>query len=110
MHMRCKFDDKKVINRSQSGSWGHRCEGAGLRLNLCHAWRPQTWTEMTKSQNTMYQAGTEAITKKQRKTEKEKQLIQPKIADGKVSIPRLTTQLQLAGLTAGMTMEAHQLM
>ncbi len=27
---------------SQSGSWGYRCMGAGLRLNLGHAWGPQT--------------------------------------------------------------------
>ena len=34
MHMRCKFDGGKVINRSQSGSFQHRCMGAGLRQTL----------------------------------------------------------------------------
>ncbi len=29
MHIRCKFDGGKVINRSQSGSWEHRCMGLG---------------------------------------------------------------------------------
>ena len=43
MHMRTKFDGGKVINRSQSGSFQHRCMGAGLRLNLGPAWGPNTW-------------------------------------------------------------------
>ena len=30
MHIRTKFDGGKVINRSQSGSWQHKCMGAGL--------------------------------------------------------------------------------
>ena len=34
MHVRSKFDGGKVINRSQSGSWEHRCMGAGLQHNL----------------------------------------------------------------------------
>ena len=29
MNVRAKFDGAKVINRSQSGSWQHRCMGAG---------------------------------------------------------------------------------
>lgn len=29
MHIRTKFDGGKVINRSQSGSFEHRCMGAG---------------------------------------------------------------------------------
>ena len=33
MHIRAKFDGGKVIKRSQSGSWKHRCMGAGLRYN-----------------------------------------------------------------------------
>ena len=64
MHMRCKFDGGKVINRSQSGSWEHRCMGAGLRLNLGQAWGSQTWNEMTHSQNITYQIATEAAMKK----------------------------------------------
>ncbi len=30
MHLRSKFDGGKVVNRSQSGLWEHRCMGAGL--------------------------------------------------------------------------------
>lgn len=72
MHMRCKFDGHKAFNRSQSGSWGHRCMGAGLRLNLGQAWGPQMWTEMTKSQNQTYQAVSEEIEKKATKDRKRK--------------------------------------
>ena len=43
MHIRCKFDGRKVINRSQSGSWQHRCMGAGLEQNCGSMWGPQTW-------------------------------------------------------------------
>ena len=43
MHVRTKFDGGKQINRSQSGSWQHRCMGAGLRHNEGLAWAPQTW-------------------------------------------------------------------
>ncbi len=49
MHIRAKFDGGKVINRSQSGSWEHRCMGAGLRQNLGRKWGPQTWEQMTGS-------------------------------------------------------------
>ena len=49
MHIRCKFDGGKVINRSQSGSWEHRCMGAGLHQNLGKQWGPEIWKEMTKS-------------------------------------------------------------
>ena len=47
MHIRAKFDGGKVINRSQSGSWEHRCMGAGLRQNMGMEWGPQTWKSMT---------------------------------------------------------------
>lgn len=43
MHIRTKFDGGKVINRSQSGSWEHRCMGAGLRQNKGRQWGPQVW-------------------------------------------------------------------
>lgn len=49
MHIRCKFDGGKVINRSQSGSWQYRCMGAGLQQNLGKTWGPQVWEEMTKT-------------------------------------------------------------
>ena len=47
--MRSKYDGGKVINRSQSGSWQHRCMGAGLQQNLGKEWVPTTWSKMTNS-------------------------------------------------------------
>ena len=47
MHIRSKYDGGKVINRSQSGSWEHRCMGAGLQQNLRKQWGPAIWKEMT---------------------------------------------------------------
>lgn len=49
MHIRCKFDGGKVINRSQSGSWEYRCMGAGLQQNLGKEWGPKVWSSMTGS-------------------------------------------------------------
>lgn len=49
MHVRCKFDGGKVVNRSQSGSWEHRCHGAGLEHNLGKEWGPKVWEQATKS-------------------------------------------------------------
>ena len=55
MHIRCKFDGRKVINRSQSGSWQHRCMGAGLEQNRGSMWGPQTWNAMTEdTPNSVY--------------------------------------------------------
>ena len=55
MHIRTKFDGGKVINRSQSGSWEHRCMGAGLRQNMGRDWGPQAWRGMTNtSPNKIY--------------------------------------------------------
>ena len=50
MSIRCKFDGGKVINRCQSGSWEHRCMGAGLRLNIGPNWGPQVWRDTTRSE------------------------------------------------------------
>lgn len=47
MQIRCKFDGGKVVNRSQSGSWEHRCSGAGLQKNLGKSWGPTMWERMT---------------------------------------------------------------
>ena len=47
MHMRSKYDGGKVINRSQSGSWEHRCMGAELQQNEGKEWGPGLWKEMT---------------------------------------------------------------
>ena len=38
MYIRSKFDGGKVINRLQSGSWEHRCMGAGLQQNIGREW------------------------------------------------------------------------
>ena len=50
MHIRSKFDGGKVINRSQSGSWEHRCMGAGLQQNVGKQWGPAMWKQMTNSE------------------------------------------------------------
>ena len=49
MNIRMKFDGGKVMNRSQSGSWEHRCMGAGLQQNMGREWGPQAWRQMTHS-------------------------------------------------------------
>ena len=54
MHIRAKFDGGKVINRSQSGSWEHRCMGAGLRPNLGIEWGPEMYSDLTKKDNIVY--------------------------------------------------------
>ena len=47
MNVRAKFDGGKVVNRSQSGSWEHRCMGAGLQHSMGKEWGPTIWKEMT---------------------------------------------------------------
>ena len=49
MNIRMKFDGGKVINRCQSGSWEHRCMGAGLQQNMGKEWGPQAWKQVTQS-------------------------------------------------------------
>ncbi len=49
MHIRSKYDGGKVINRSQSGSWEHRCMGAGLQQNMGKEWGPEMWKQITSS-------------------------------------------------------------
>ena len=48
MHVCCKFDGEKQINRSQSGSWEARCAGAALRVNEGPEWGPICWEKITK--------------------------------------------------------------
>ena len=43
MHIRCKFDGEKQINRVQGGSWQARCAVAGLRYNMGPSWGPAAW-------------------------------------------------------------------
>lgn len=65
MHIRSKFDGGKVINRSQSGSWEHRCMGAGLQQNKGKQWAPEIWKEMTNSSpNQIFSDTVERSTKK----------------------------------------------
>ena len=73
MNIRCKFDGGKVINRSQSGSWEHRCMGAGLQQNMGKAWGPATWAKMTNSSpNQVFCDVAESSAKKSAKDRKRK--------------------------------------
>ena len=49
MHIRCKFDGGKQVNKSQSGSWEGRCAGAALRVNEGAPWGPPCWKKVTNS-------------------------------------------------------------
>lgn len=65
MHIRCKFDGGKVINRSQSGSWQHRCIGAGLEQNYGPTWGPKAWISMTdNSPNPIFSEAAQSTHKK----------------------------------------------
>ena len=73
MQIRCKFDGGKVVNRSQSGSWEHRCSGAGLQQNLGRSWGPPTWEKMTSSPpNQVFIDTAKYFAKKVEKTRKRK--------------------------------------
>ena len=73
MQIRCKFDGGKVVNRSQSGSWEHRCYGAGLQQNLGKIWGPPTWEKMTNSlPNQVFIDTVESCAKKVETTRKRK--------------------------------------
>lgn len=73
MQVRCKFDGGKVVNRSQSGSWEHRCSGAGLQQNLGRSWGPPTWEKMTTSPpNQVFIDTAKSFAKKVAKTRKRK--------------------------------------
>ena len=77
MHVRSKFDGGKVINRSQSGSWEHRCMGAGLQQNMGKEWGPTLWKEMTSSSpskvfsNAVKQSAKKSSSEKKRKAKDE---------------------------------------
>ena len=69
MHIRSKFDGGKVINRSQSGSWEHRCMGAGLQQNMGKEWGPK----MTESSpNPVFVDAAQHSAKKAEKDQKRK--------------------------------------
>ena len=68
MHVRCKYDGGKVINRSQSGSWEHRCMGAGLQHNFGKEWGPNVWSKMTNSPpNTIFSTTAKTLARKKDK-------------------------------------------
>ena len=104
MQIRCKFDGGKVVNRSQSGSWEHRCSGAGLWKNLGKCWGPPTWDSMTGSPaNQVFLDTAESSTKKAEKDRKRKATEKAKDSRRR-STPETITQMQLARLIAAMTM------
>ena len=70
MHIRTKFDGGKVVNRSQSGSWEHRCMGAGLQQNKGKEWGPSLWKEMTHTSPTKVFTDTANRSAKKAKYEK----------------------------------------
>ena len=68
MHIRSKYDGAKVINRSQSGSWEHRCMGAGLQQNIGKEWGPKMWSQMTSTpSNSIFVASAEQASKRAEK-------------------------------------------
>ena len=80
MHIRCKFDGGKVINRSQSGSWQHRCMGAGLAQNVGEMWSPEVWNTMTQEvPNPILSKVAECSKKKAEKQRKRKAIEMSKI-------------------------------
>lgn len=46
MAVRCSLDGGKQVNRSQRGSWSHRCHGAVLRYNIGHQWNTTVYSEI----------------------------------------------------------------
>ena len=96
MHIRSKYDGGKVINRSQSGSWEHRCMGAGLQQNKGKEWGPELWRQMTNSSpnevfsNTARHSAKEVESDRKRKAKEE--VMQ---RDEVVNTRALTTWLQL---------------
>ena len=73
MHIRSKFDGGKVINRSQSGSWEHRCMGAGLQQNFGKEWGPTVLSKMIESSpNQVFLDTAERSAKKVEKDRKRK--------------------------------------
>ena len=73
MHIRCKFDGGKVINRSQSGSWQHRCMGAGLEQNHGPTWGTKAWNAMTdNSPNPIFSEVAQSTAKKNENQRKRK--------------------------------------
>ena len=92
MHIRCKFDGGKQINRSQSGSWQARCAGAGLRFNEGAAWGPHTWKQvLSKPPSDTFLTTSMAAWNKTQRQRKEKQQMKPKLIGRELDIILLTT-------------------
>ena len=73
MHVRCKFDSGKVINRSQTGSWQHRCMGAGAEQNHGPTWDTKVWNAMTnESPNPVFSEAAQTTAKKNKNQRKRK--------------------------------------
>ena len=102
MHIRAKFDGGKVINHSQSGSWEHRCMGAGLQQNLGKEWGPKVWSNMTGSPLNQHFIDTAECFAKKAMTRNGRQPIQ-RNNDDRATTLELMTQSLLINLTAGMT-------
>ncbi len=74
IHIRSKFDGGKEINRYQSGSWEHRCLGAGLQQNYGKTCSLESWKQVTESDpNTVFEetVNRSAITTARNKKRKE---------------------------------------
>ncbi len=106
MHIRSKYDGGKVINRSQSGSWEHRCMGAGLQQNMGKQWGPAIWRDMTNSlPNEVY---TDTAERSAKNLKRDNERIRSRLRDVEANMGIVkTTQLQLAKHTAGMTGVFH---
>ncbi len=97
MHVRCKFDGGKVINRSQSGSWEHRSMGADLQHNLGKQWGPTLWKQMTSSSpskiftDVMQRSAKKSSNEKERKAKDDvkRQRRMKKYTQRKMILPRL---------------------
>ena len=110
MSIRCKFDGGKVINRCQSGSWEHRCMGAGLRLNIRPNWGPQVWRDTTGSElNPILVNTANKTAKKREKDRKGKQTEEAKKDADKVNIHVWITQLKLESCIVGTMVELSQM-
>ena len=73
MNIRSKFDGGKVVNRSQSGSWQHRCMGAGLQQIIGREWGPGIWKRMAQVEpNKVYSDAAEHASKRVEKNRKRK--------------------------------------
>ena len=100
MQVWCKFDGGKVVNRSQSGSWKHRCYRAGLQQNLGRSWGPPTWEKMTGSPPNQTFIDTAETSAKVTHTQKRKAPEKAKEANNRENTLDQMTQLRLAKHTA----------